>query len=370
MDRCVSTMTHKRIIPVVVLLTWMPFRSAHAEGEGAANPKPPASANGAGSAVVSFKTTLGMISSLYREKLEYEQALDLIQLARQRPLGTSELVTLSLYEGIILYEVGRYMESGDAFQMALLIRPDAKLPVQVAPKIAEYFETLRRRAQKEQESEVELAPPTSKPAPPPSGVCPPSRLIPRGRTLKAQQTWRVAMMEQMLCTRGIRGGTVAETLSALKAQVMAAGTSTEWMRLSQDLDRFAHQFGVYPSDADWHRAKSEVSEEFWEVGDEDQDAPLPEGPTASAPKSLPEQEPANLFGCRPEVAPDCERLMKRLLLLQNQTLDMEATTRSNARKELFRLGQRIREATSNAVLEEAVGDIDDWSAKWLSSRAG
>lgn len=69
-------MFHTRVIPFVVLLAWMPFPSAYAEGEGA----------GAPAGVVSFKTTLGTISRLYRQ-LDYEQALDFIQLARQRPLG-------------------------------------------------------------------------------------------------------------------------------------------------------------------------------------------------------------------------------------------------------------------------------------------
>jgi hypothetical protein len=337
----------------------VPPTPAKAAGEGVANPVPPTPEKAAGEGAANFKTTINTIRSLYR-KLEYEQAFDLIHLARQRPLGTSELVLLSLYEGIILYEMGRHVESGDAFQMALLIRSDAKLPELVAPKIENYFETLRRRVDQEMDS----GPAPSTPSPPPStSQCPPARVPAKGRTLKAQQLWRLAKMEQMLCTRGIRGGEVTETLSALKAQVMAASTGTEWMRFSQDIDRLAQQYAVYPSNGDWHQAKSSVPEKLWEVGDEDQDIPLPEAPAAPVVKSL-EEEPVNLFGCRVELGPECERLMRRLLLLQNQTLDMKADTRHTARRELFRLGQTIREARSNETLEDASQDIDSWTANW------
>jgi tetratricopeptide (TPR) repeat protein len=357
-------MNRKRITPIIILLAWVPFLSASAAGEGAAKPETPTSANAAGEGVASFKATISTISHLYR-KLEYEQAFDFIHLARQRPLGTSALVLLSLYEGIILYELGRHVESGDAFQMALLIQPDAKLPELVAPKIEEYFEALRRRVGQELDSGP--APATFNPAPSTSASassqCPPSRLAAKGRTLKAQQLWRLAKMEQMLCTRGIRGDTVAETLSVLRAQVMAASTSTEWMRLGQDIDRFSQQYAVYPSNGDWHQAKSSVPEKLWEVGDEDQDIPLPEAPIESVVKPL-EEEPVNLFGCRVELGLECERLMRRLLLLQNQTLGMNAETRHPARRELFRLGQTIREARSNETLEEAAQDIDAWTARW------
>ncbi|HYO58385.1 hypothetical protein [Archangium sp.] len=354
-------MFNKKVLPAVVLLAWMPFFSAHAEEKEKAV-----------EGVVDFKNTLGAISRLHKQG-EYEQAFDQIQRARQRPLGTSELVTLSLYEGIILYEMGRHVESGDAFEMALLIRHDVKLPVQVAPKIENHFGTFRRRVQQELSFEFEARqgrPGTSGASPAPSTSvsaspeCPPARMAAKGRTLKAQQLWRLASMERMLCARGIRGGEVAETLSALKVRVTEAGTGTEWMRLGQDLDRFAHKFAVYPSTEDWRQAKSSVPEELWELGDEDQDVPLPEAPVASAVSSQPQEEPANLFGCRAAVVLECDRLMRRLLLLQNQTLDMDAATRVTARKELYRLGQRIREASSNETLDEVSDDIDAWQGRW------
>jgi hypothetical protein len=351
-------MFYTRVIPVIVLLAWMPLPSAHAEGEGA----------GAQAGVVSFKTTLGTISRLYRQ-LDYEQALDLIQLARQRPLGPSELVTLSLYEGIILYDMGKQVESGDAFQMALLMNEEAKLPEQVSPKIVSHFEAFRQRILQELASAAEPGMSGARPAPAGSRNCPPARIAAKGRNLKAQQLWRLASMDQMLCVRGLRDAKVAETLAALTTRVTEAGTGTEWMSLSQDINRLAHQYAVYPSNESWRQTKSSVPEELWDIGDEDQDVTLPESPIVAVVSSPSEEQPANLFGCRAAVAVECERLMRRLLLLQNQVPSLDAASRSAARKELFRLGKRIREASFSETLEEASDEIDAWPGKWSGTDA-
>ncbi|EPX59949.1 TPR domain protein [Cystobacter fuscus DSM 2262] len=82
------------------------------------------------------------ISQLY-EKLEYEQAFTLIQGARRLPRGVDGEVTLSLYEGIILCEMGLLGPSRAAFREALLMRPGAELPEDVAPKVALFFEAIR-----------------------------------------------------------------------------------------------------------------------------------------------------------------------------------------------------------------------------------
>ncbi|QRK14244.1 hypothetical protein JQX13_49525 [Archangium violaceum] len=331
---------HTRVVPIVVLLSL----SAYAAGESAG--------------AVDFKNTISMLSRLFRQG-EYEQAVDVIELVRQRPLGTSELVTLSLYEGIILFELGKHEESGDAFQMALMLRLDAKLPEPVSPKIESLFEASLRKVQQE------LSPPAPAPSTPggSSPDCPSARIAAKGRTLKAQQLWRLASMDQMLCVRGLRKGTVIGALSALKAQVTEAATSTEWVRVTQDIERFAHQFAVYPSNEDWRKAKSTVPEELWELGDEDQDVPLPEEPPVPVVKSQPEEEPTNLFGCLAAVAPECERLMMRLIPLQTRADGMEAAKKGPAKKELFRLGKKIREARSSETLAEASREIDAWQAK-------
>ncbi|WP_395836311.1 hypothetical protein [Archangium violaceum] len=88
------------------------------------------------------------ISRLY-ESLDYELALNRIQLARQLPRGTEEELTLSLYEGIILCEMGKQGPGSASFRAALLLRPDVKLPVQVAPKVEALFESVRMQVKEE-----------------------------------------------------------------------------------------------------------------------------------------------------------------------------------------------------------------------------
>jgi tetratricopeptide (TPR) repeat protein len=362
-------MLHKKFVPVLLLACWTPFPSAHAAGEGAVTVekkdavavKKEGAADSSREGVVSFKNTIGMISLVHR-KGDYEHALELIELARQRPLGTSELVILSLYEGIILYELSRFVESGDAFQMALLIRPDAKLPEPVSPKIESHFETIRKRVQQEPGTSPAI-PPGGKQSPSPgdSSNCPSGLISATGRTLKAQQLWRLAMMDKMLCVRGIRGGEVASILSALKTQVSQlspAGSPTEWIRVIQEIDQFAKEYSIYPFNADWDYVKSLVPEERWEVGDEDQDVALPEAPAFA------EEEPASLFGCRAAVALECERLMRRLLLLQEQLSRVGSADRFTARTELLRLGKKVREASSSEKLKDASSAIDAWQGRW------
>jgi len=97
-------MVHKRLVPVLgLLLAWAPLSPAHAAGEGA----------------VEYKNTIGTISRLF-EQLKYEEALAQIGEARGRPLGTSALVTLSLYEGMTSAMFGDLRASGSKDVLAKL----------------------------------------------------------------------------------------------------------------------------------------------------------------------------------------------------------------------------------------------------------
>ena len=87
---------------------------------------------------------LRSINHLY-ENLEYERALHQIELARKVSRGAEDEVTLGLYEGIILCEQGQWPRADKAFEGALLLQPDAVLPVEVAPKIQKRFEAVRER---------------------------------------------------------------------------------------------------------------------------------------------------------------------------------------------------------------------------------
>lgn len=88
------------------------------------------------------------VGHLY-EEVEYDHALQRIQLARQLPCSTEDEVTLSLYEGIILCEMSNQTQGAAAFKAALLLRPEAKLPVRVAPKIETLFQTVQQQVKSE-----------------------------------------------------------------------------------------------------------------------------------------------------------------------------------------------------------------------------
>ncbi|WP_157775185.1 hypothetical protein [Melittangium boletus] len=333
-------MLRLRVLSVLVLLAWMPSFSAHAQ-----EPAP-----------VDFRSMVGMISRLYG-LLEYEAAFSQIQAARQNPLGTHELVVLFLYEGIILFEMGRVEDSGDAFQMALLLRPDAKLPEQVAPKVEAHFETARRLAR-------EPAQPDGARSASPGVECSVSPIQATGRNLRAQQLWRLESMERMLCRRGALRGPVASALSSLTIQMGQATEHAERVRISQVIDRIATQLSVFPTNATWTQAKDSAPEDMWEAVGEDPERPLPEAPAEPEVDESPSTDPSNLFGCRAAVADECERLMMRLLQLQNQMQGLDAERKARAAKELFRLGQRVREAVVPSELEQASLSADAWSQKW------
>jgi tetratricopeptide (TPR) repeat protein len=91
---------------------------------------------------------LTSVSRLYDE-LEFEQALEQIVSARRQTRGTEDDIALALYEGVILADLGKLAESRETLKAALLLNPEAKLPVQVSPKVVRLFENLRQEVTQE-----------------------------------------------------------------------------------------------------------------------------------------------------------------------------------------------------------------------------
>jgi hypothetical protein len=58
-------------------------------------------------------------------------------------------VTVSLYEGLIFSDMGRWARVRAAFKTALLLDPEAKLPVKASPKVVRELEKMRVRVRKE-----------------------------------------------------------------------------------------------------------------------------------------------------------------------------------------------------------------------------
>jgi tetratricopeptide (TPR) repeat protein len=116
------------------------------------------------------RTYLTSVGSLY-ESLEYERALEQISSARRLTRGAEDDVALSLYEGLILADMGRNDAASAAFKAALFLNPEAQLPVQVSPKVARQFKSLRKQVKQVLASgrtEDEPEPRRPEPPPPPS----------------------------------------------------------------------------------------------------------------------------------------------------------------------------------------------------------
>jgi tetratricopeptide (TPR) repeat protein len=106
------------------------------------------------------------------ENLEYEQALEQLQRTMKLVQGVEQEVPVLILRGVILAEMGKQEESQKAFESALLLNPDAKLPFNVSPKVARSFEKVSTRVHKELEEEERSRPHPKAPASPPAATTP------------------------------------------------------------------------------------------------------------------------------------------------------------------------------------------------------
>jgi tetratricopeptide (TPR) repeat protein len=175
-----------------------------------------------------FQTYLNAAARLY-ENLEYEEALEKLERAKKYVRDVEDDVTLSFYEGIILADMGRREQSHAAFRAGLLLRPEAKLPVKVSPKVEREFETLRtdvrrelealratQEAQKPPVAQKDPAPPLpATPTPANSGTSPPPALTPSVTAETPAPRSKVLPYSLMSGGAVLAGAGVALGLSAL-----------------------------------------------------------------------------------------------------------------------------------------------------------
>ncbi len=83
------------------------------------------------------------------ENLEYERALEQVRNAKKQAVTPDQQATAALYEGIMLSDLNKPDEARAAFKEALLLKPDATIPIKVSPKVSKDFEDTRTAAQKE-----------------------------------------------------------------------------------------------------------------------------------------------------------------------------------------------------------------------------
>lgn len=88
------------------------------------------------------------------DNFDDERALEQLSQARRLSGGPQDDALLSLYEGAVLADLGRTEASDAAFKAALLLQPEATLPVQVSPKVEQRFEAVRQHVKRELEAEA------------------------------------------------------------------------------------------------------------------------------------------------------------------------------------------------------------------------
>lgn len=151
--RLASTCSRRLLGALLLVLTVLPSLQATAQEQGRVQPY------------------LLSVRRLY-ENLEYERALEQLSRARRLSSGKEEDVLLSLYEGAILADLGRVKASEAAFKAALVVRPEAKLPVRVSSEVGARFEAVRRQVKQEVEaaarSQVDVPVQVPSPAAPPT----------------------------------------------------------------------------------------------------------------------------------------------------------------------------------------------------------
>jgi tetratricopeptide (TPR) repeat protein len=82
------------------------------------------------------------------ENLDYEQALAQLQKAKKKSKGAEDDAAIALYEGVVLSHLGKEDKAVTAFKTALSLKPNAKLPLEVSPKVEALFARARESVEK------------------------------------------------------------------------------------------------------------------------------------------------------------------------------------------------------------------------------
>jgi hypothetical protein len=150
------------------------------------------------------------------ESLEFERVLEVLGEAHKVAVGTTDDVSISLLEGIILFDLRRVPESETAFERALLLNPDAELPLKVSPKTAEGFEAVRARVRAKL---AKATPSSAAPAPPAPGVAAPAPVPPSPPVLATAPPAAEV-------SKGSSGGPPLLATGLIAGGVLAAGVGT------------------------------------------------------------------------------------------------------------------------------------------------
>jgi tetratricopeptide (TPR) repeat protein len=102
------------------------------------------------------KKYLNTAITLY-ENLEYEKALKQLKNAKVKASGPDDEAKIALLEGVVLADMGREEKALTAFKTAFSVELEAKLPVEVSPKVQAVAEKARANVRKMLAPQIEAA---------------------------------------------------------------------------------------------------------------------------------------------------------------------------------------------------------------------
>ena len=102
------------------------------------------------------KKYLNTAITLY-ENLEYEKALKQLKSASAKAKGPDDEAKIALLEGVVLADMGREEKALTAFKTAFSVDLEAKLPVEVSPKVQAVAEKARANVRKMLAPQIEAA---------------------------------------------------------------------------------------------------------------------------------------------------------------------------------------------------------------------
>ena len=91
------------------------------------------------------------------ENLEYEKALKQLKNAKAKASGPDDEAKIALLEGVVLADMGRDEKALTAFKTAFSVDLEAKLPVEVSPKVQAVAEKARANVRKMLAPQIEAA---------------------------------------------------------------------------------------------------------------------------------------------------------------------------------------------------------------------
>ena len=102
------------------------------------------------------KKYLNTAITLY-ENLEYEKALKQLKSAAAKAKGPDDEAKIALLEGVVLADMGREERALTSFKTAFSVDLEAKLPVEVSPKVQAVAEKARANVRKMLAPQIEAA---------------------------------------------------------------------------------------------------------------------------------------------------------------------------------------------------------------------